>query len=458
MVAFRSSRLEAILGGPLGEVRYEDVARLVDLGVTESNDLDFKSALYVEPDTQAADQRTAKEKQQAAEKKKKDLASDVAAFANSNGGLIIVGIKEDRVSSAAAVLSTVDIADREVRRIHEIVASNTFPKPRLDVWPLPDPSQPGGGLILIAVPRSALTPHAVTTIDKALLYPRRLGSQTVHMAEYEVADAYRRRLLTLADVEVRHEREASTLRRWLDSSTSTFLVVTLVPDIAGAFRVDAGSLREFEQEALREKPIIGYPDLRWSQAAVGHSRLVALGYGQRRRAEKLAAQLHEDGAGAFAACVGRRDWQPASSDTDPYRVAEQDLVIAVLSGLRYLARHARDRAGTSGPATVRVTLWPITRPVVLTYPDFEDDDLVIETEPEASALTEIDDVAEDGGPLVAAVHRLCSGLVQEFGLPECRHLTADGMVRLGYWSDQHRIVDWATSCGVRLVDVPARAR
>lgn len=129
----------------------------------------------------------------------------------------------------------------------------------------------------------------------------------------------------------------------------------------------------------------------------------------------------------------------------------------MLSGLRYLARHARDRAGTGGPATVRVTLWPITRPVVLTYPDFEDDDLVIATEPEASVLTEIDEVAEDGGPLVAAVHRLCSGLVQEFGLPECRHLTADGTIRLGYWSDQHRIVDWATRSGVRLVDAPARA-
>jgi hypothetical protein len=81
--------------------------------------------------------------------------------------------------------------------------------------------------------------------------------------------------------------------------------------------------------------------------------------------------------------------------------------------------------------------------------------LVITTEPETSVLAEIDEVAEDGGPLVVAVHRLCSGLVQEFGLPECRHLTANGTIRLGYSSEQHRIVDWATSCGVRLVDVPA---
>ncbi|MFD9535401.1 hypothetical protein [Streptomyces sp. NPDC060010] len=42
------------------------------------------------------------------------------------------------------------------------------------------------------------------------------------------------------------------------------------------------------------------------------------------------------------------------------RALEVDLVVDIWSGLRYLARHARDRAAAGGTATVRATIVPIT--------------------------------------------------------------------------------------------------
>lgn len=39
---------------------------------------------------------------------------------------------------------------------------------------------------------------------------------------------------------------------------------------------------------------------------------------------------------------------------------DEDLVLDIWSGLRLLARHARDRAAAGGPATVRATIWPVT--------------------------------------------------------------------------------------------------
>lgn len=70
-------RVTDLLGTPPTQVTEQDLARLVDGAVREDADLDFKGAPYGSSDAD-----------------KRELGADVAAMANSRGGLIIIGIED----------------------------------------------------------------------------------------------------------------------------------------------------------------------------------------------------------------------------------------------------------------------------------------------------------------------------------------------------------------------------
>jgi len=67
MSILRSRRLESMFGAAIDEVTASHIQSLVENGITESFDLDFKEALYGRSDSE-----------------KRDLAGDVAALANSS--------------------------------------------------------------------------------------------------------------------------------------------------------------------------------------------------------------------------------------------------------------------------------------------------------------------------------------------------------------------------------------
>ncbi len=174
MVGLRSARLEALLGSPLELVQHADLMALISNQVPEAFDLDFKSEMYGPTD-----------------KDRRDAATDVAALANTAGGLLVLGIEEDDQARATAAPG-LELSEADERRIRQIVGSQVVPMPVLDVLRVEDPDRPGYGLVLIAVPRSPLAPHAVVVND-GLRYPRRNGATTRYLSEPEVADAYRER-------------------------------------------------------------------------------------------------------------------------------------------------------------------------------------------------------------------------------------------------------------------------
>jgi Schlafen, AlbA_2 len=117
MVALRSRRLQAIFGVPLDDLQYEHLEALVPNQVSEAFDLDFKGSLYGNAD-----------------KDRRDLATDVAALANTAGGLLVLGIAEDRQARAVAAPG-VAVSDAEIRRILQIVGSLVVPLPVLSPCP-----------------------------------------------------------------------------------------------------------------------------------------------------------------------------------------------------------------------------------------------------------------------------------------------------------------------------------
>ena len=174
-----SRALADLVGAPFRALDAERVRAWVPDGLRESEQLDFKAELYGNSDSQ-----------------RRELAGDLAAFANHRGGLLILGIDEDD-HGAADSLPLVELTDAEQRRIHQILAGNVFPHLPIEVFPIAL-NDDGRGVIIVAVAPSPLRPHAVAVND-AMRYPRRQGTVTRYLSESEVADLYRDRFIVQRD-------------------------------------------------------------------------------------------------------------------------------------------------------------------------------------------------------------------------------------------------------------------
>lgn len=442
MVALRSRRLEQIFGSPLGDVTHKQLRELVVNGVTEAYDLDFKGELYGHGD-----------------KDKRALAGDVAAMANTVGGVIVLGIAEDDQARAGDAPG-VAISDQEINRIHQTVASGVNPLPRFDVRSVEDSDNPGHGFLIIAVPRSVMSPHAVL-INDALRYPRRNGTTTDYLSEAEVAEAYRARFAGFASRQDEAEHVQADFVQRLDDTSQAFVVVTLVPDLPGDFVVDMRAFREFEQGIIGREPLILRRQASFQRATVRRRRLVATGaWDNATLAKWLACELHQTGSGSFAAVV---DVHRDEGDGAPRhsQIGDESVVNGIASGLRFLARHARDRAAAGGLATLRVTLYPVREEIPASLVHHRGwggssgekiGRQSVDYSPVAEGVFDIDDLAEDGAPLLAATHALAGGLFQEFGHPEALQLTPDGTIRIRYWAStsQTALQQWAQAAGVEV--------
>ncbi|MFJ5833963.1 helix-turn-helix domain-containing protein [Streptomyces sp. NPDC093089] len=395
----------------------------MDNQVTEHYDLDFKRGLYGGKDSD-----------------KKDLAGDVAAMANTAGGVIVLGVDEDDQARACAAPG-VELSDGEVGRIRQIVSSLVSPLPTFDVLPVPSPEQDHHGFFLIAVPRSPNAPHAVL-VNNALRFPRRNGTTTTYLAEPEVATAYRNRFTGMQSRLDEAARYEADLIQRLDTSATTFAIVTLVPDVAGGFTLDTKTLKGFKDEVIHKDPFgVQLGHTIWYRASVGSGRLVADDrMSGKGTATRLASELYESGAGSFAAIVANREAMvPNAASASVSDVDDEYLFNALWGGLRFLAQHARDRAAAGGHATVRASIWPVSNSLqarlVQSRRHFRDQigDQQADRPPYVSAVFDIDGLAEDGEPLIAASAVLANGIVQHFGQPEALQATTDGAIRIKYW-------------------------
>ncbi|MGR6998889.1 AlbA family DNA-binding domain-containing protein [Yinghuangia aomiensis] len=433
MTALRSPRLVQVFGAELDDLTTANVEALVTGGVTEAFDLDFKVALYSGND-----------------KGKRDLCGDAAALANGAGGVIVLGVDEDDQARACAAPG-VALSDDENRRIRQVVAAGVSPLPRFDIVTVQG-SLPEHGFVLIAVPPSASAPHGVSVND-GWRYPRRHDTTTMYLSEAQVAAAYADRS---AGQRARAER-AAVLREaivaTMDASESPYVVLTLIPDIPGSFTLDTRSFRKFGDQIRGIRPRILVTDVYWARTAVRAGHLAADAGDDRVGPEGqwLGCELATDGAGTFAAYVGFRD-------DDGVRVSEEYLADGIISGLRFLAGHARDRASTGGGAMVHATIWPVSSqsPARLGHErGFRNQyGPAVSAAPTAESLVNLDDLAEDGPGLVAAAHALMTGIVHGFGQPEVLQLTPDGQLRSRYWGGTHlqTITPWVNSAGVQLTE------
>ena len=179
-----------------------DAARLESLRenlVGESSTLDYKERL---PE---------------GDEDRKDLLSDVTAFANTAGGDLIYGVRERRQNNKATGepeaivglnLGTATL-DQAILRIENMLLDGIEPRiPGIRVWPIPRGADPP--CLLIRVPRSTLGPHMVVYRGASRFYGRgarrnfplnwgqiRVGFVEAHGAQERLARFRRERVVRL---------------------------------------------------------------------------------------------------------------------------------------------------------------------------------------------------------------------------------------------------------------------
>lgn len=122
------------------------------------------------------------------------MAKDVTALANARGGLIIIGINEDSQGCAES-LSEVAVSDKKIGQMYNGLRARVVPYlPGIWISNLETATGSGKGSVLIAVPGSAIAPHALRMTSRPQYsFARRLGRTTAWLEESEIAALYRDR-------------------------------------------------------------------------------------------------------------------------------------------------------------------------------------------------------------------------------------------------------------------------
>jgi len=142
----------------------QDLRELVEAQVPEGLRLDFKLTQYGNSDSD-----------------KRELLKDISAFANTQGGHLLIGVEE--TGGVATALTGIDIdTDKEILRMEQILRSGlTPPLSNLRIRTIPLASEQK--VLLLRVPRSWNPPHRVSAGDVNRFYIRH--SAGVHEASME---------------------------------------------------------------------------------------------------------------------------------------------------------------------------------------------------------------------------------------------------------------------------------
>ena len=153
------------------EYSIDDITALIDNEAEESVHLDFKAAGSLSKD----------------DKKKAEIAKDVSAFANSDGGIIVYGIEER--DHKAYALSYIDGNTYTKEWLEQVIQDNIQRRIEgLEIFPIRENGDITKSIYIVKIPRSSNTPHM--SADKC--YYKRNNFRSVKMEEYEVRDLFYR--------------------------------------------------------------------------------------------------------------------------------------------------------------------------------------------------------------------------------------------------------------------------
>ncbi|MEH1846389.1 MAG: ATP-binding protein [Nostoc sp.] len=160
---------------PLKQWSEETILSMIKDKVQENLELDYKECAAIFPLT---------------DKKKIEISKDVSAFANSAGGIIIYGVKENgHIPTEIDTGLNPNALSKE--RLEQIINSNIHPRiNRLIIKQIElITTNPGHVLYVVSIPQATtIAPHQAA--DKR--YYKRFNFESVAMEDYEIRDILRR--------------------------------------------------------------------------------------------------------------------------------------------------------------------------------------------------------------------------------------------------------------------------
>jgi hypothetical protein len=159
---------------------FSDIESLILNGIEESLHLEYKEAGALG----------------SSEHQKKEISKDISAFANSDGGMIIYGVKEE--GHLPTEITFIDGEKFSKEWFENIIFGNINPKiPELEIHPIRKVKEGNDLVFLVKIPASNLAPH----MSRERRFFRRLNFQSVQMEEYEVRNLYNRRSFSELEIQ-----------------------------------------------------------------------------------------------------------------------------------------------------------------------------------------------------------------------------------------------------------------
>lgn len=399
--------LHRSLGREASRLSLEMIDAAADARVEETADLDFK----LDPPAPQSLMQS-------------DLAKDIAAMANSGGGMLVFGVRDSdsRVSEAPGVAPefVTDTYVRDLRR----VALNRVSPPILNLAVVTTTDGARHGLAVI-VPPSLEVPHLIFVGD-SFRAPYRVGPDTAFMSERMLERAYRERF------SVRQQREeelVSQLSAALEHHIRGELWIgAIAHPVAGAnyarrlgreevARVLNAALELANSWAPRSVHPLEWldrsnprPGLRRWRARFGRS-------GQSTRWREAQAEIADDGTVLLVSAMGAGRGG-VTTEFDRHEVGS-DRVEAFVADFVALAHQTAVALGTN-PYEVRVDFaGEPTEPIILRIPDdptghYLDPEFSIPIQRFVAVEAVIDALAQPAG-LLEQVRDLATDVVNQGG-------------------------------------------
>jgi len=158
----------------LEKLELEDVEKLKLGEVCESQILDYKEQLLDD----------------------NKLLEEVSAFANTQGGFLIFGVKETGRGGYPQEILGISKSQINKERMEQIILGNIQPRLNVKIKEI-EHQDPSKAIIVVQVPNSYLKPHMHGRYNK---FYKRYEFEALPMTEIEVSDAYRRRFAGYQEV------------------------------------------------------------------------------------------------------------------------------------------------------------------------------------------------------------------------------------------------------------------
>lgn len=286
--------LHAALNLPKGPLTYEHIVQAVAAGVGEEAGLDWKKEL---PERGKVPETT----------------KDIAAMANSGGGVIVYGVAES--SGRAGTISPVSLLESARSTVLVAAAAARPIVQGMTLLPLPGSENSEEGVVIAIVPGSSNAPHLVGEANK-IGVPARNGATTIWLDERSIERAYAERFSLQSSRRDLLEGMVEDLKDRLDLAGQTWLMGVATPLAPTGQHKDLsrqeayGMLKDGRNRAVQMTP--NYSDLDRPLARIHHNP-ERLRVGRRRwiaesnyldgpdiRSEEAHAEIHHDGSVGLA--------------------------------------------------------------------------------------------------------------------------------------------------------------